>query len=183
MKTTQLKLLTAVLLTATTFAAQAADRCYPLVGALRLDMDPTCQVATEYPGNAFLKAPNTCHRTTVTGLGKGFSGLTVETVFGADQGHTMTPGSANEQQVPPVPDGTSPIPYTRRFFTGRTIIKSGNDALYGADAGVMGAKGLSEQILLVGGTGRFNGASGHIYAFGNYLGNWGAYIGELCLPR
>ncbi|WP_137938575.1 hypothetical protein [Chitinivorax sp. B] len=181
MKKVHRQLITAFTLVASAASVQAADRCQSLVGAVRLDLDTTCKVAEEYPGHAFLRAPGTCFKTTVTGLGNGFSGLTAETVFGADQNHTMTPGSANEQQVPPVPDGSA-VPYTRRFITGRTIIKSGDSALYGADAGVTGAKGSTEQILLVGGTGKFKGASGYIYAFGNYIGNWGVYVGELCRP-
>ena len=163
------------------FQTYAASSCQALLGLIRLDADATCTITTAYPGNAYLGAPGTCFKARLSGLGSGYAGLTSETVFGIDQGHTAMPGGAIENNVQPIPDG-SPIPFTRRFITGRTVIQTSAGNLYSADAGVVSANGTAEQAVITGGTGKYAGASGHIYALGNYIGQWSTYMGQLCLP-
>ncbi|MEW9897757.1 hypothetical protein ABWL39_03865 [Chitinivorax sp. PXF-14] len=158
----------------------AANNCQALLGLIRLDADATCTITTAYPGNAYLGAPGTCFKARITGLGSGYAGLTSETVFGVDQGHTAMPSGAIENNVQPIPDG-SPVPFTRRFITGRTVIRTAAGNLYSADAGVVSSSGTAEQAVITGGTGKYAGATGYIYALGNYIGQWGTYLGQLCL--
>lgn len=170
-----------------TIPALAAETCRPVFGLIQLTPDADCQVVKAYPGNAYLGAqrvPGTCFKTQALGLGNGFSGLTMESVFGLDQGHTTTPGVLNEKDAPPLPSDM-PLPQTRQMFTGRTVIKTAQGDIYSADAGTMSAKGSTEQAIIVGGTGRYQRATGHIYAFGDYIGSgkWGTYTGQLCTPR
>ena len=61
---------------------------------LALGSNATCTITTAYPGNAYLGAPGTCFKARITGLGSGYAGLTSETVFGVDQGHTAMPSGA-----------------------------------------------------------------------------------------
>lgn len=181
------KLIAAVLLTHAAVLANAASSCRPILGKIQLTADPDCAVIQAYPGNAYLGAqrvPGTCFKTLALGLGTGYSGLTMEAVFGADQGQTATPGVLNEKDAPPLPGG-QPIPQTRQLFTGRTVIKTPRGDIFTADAGTLSASGSSEQAMIVGGSGRYQHASGHLYAFGDYIGagKWGSYIGQICTPR
>ncbi|MBB5018471.1 hypothetical protein HNQ59_001760 [Chitinivorax tropicus] len=163
--------------------AQAAPSCQTLFGGVQMLPDPACKIAQEYPGNLYLGmqgAPNSCFSIKLSNLGDGFAGLTLEQMVGANQARSMTPGALNEREAPPMP---SPMPQTRLLFTGRTIIKTADGNLFGAEAGAMGTTGATEQSLIVGGTGKYAGATGTIYAYGDYIGNgkWGIYVGELCV--
>ncbi|WP_137938284.1 hypothetical protein [Chitinivorax sp. B] len=179
---TYTKFATALLLTGVALSASAAEFCRPLIGAVHLEPDADCKVAEAYPGNAYLKQPNTCFKTTVTGLGRGYSGLTMESVMGVDQGRTVTPNVANEKEAPPM-TGALPIPQTRQFFTGRTVLKTFWGDIYAAEAGVQSAKGMTEQAIIVGGTGHYKNARGYMTIFGNYVGGWGTHVGEICTSR
>lgn len=176
----------ALLLSPLALPGLAAESCRPVFGLIQLTADADCQVVQAYQGYAYLgaqKVPGTCFKTQLLGLGSGFSGMTVEAMFGVDLGHTATPGVLNEKDAPPLPSSQA-IPQTRQMFTGRTVLKTAFGELYSADAGTQSVRGATEQALIVGGSGRYQHATGHIYAFGDYVGSgkWGSYAGEICTP-
>ncbi|PHV10044.1 hypothetical protein [Chitinimonas sp. BJB300] len=160
---------------------QAAEICRPVYGVIQLRPDALCQITKIYKGNAYLEN-GFCFKTVAVGLGSGYSGLTKEAAFGVDNVQNITPSILNEKEAPPMP---SPIVQTRQMFTGRTVLTTRDGNIYSADAGTMSVKGSTEQAIIVGGTGRYHGASGYIYAFGDYIGTgkWGTYTGQVCVPR
>jgi hypothetical protein len=166
--------------------AQAAPTCIPLAGFVRLDPEPpgTCTIAVRYSGYAYIGAPDTCFSVKIRGpfgfavIGTGSSGLTFETVGGFAGG--VTPASLNEFGVPVFTDGLGT--QTRRFFSARSAIDMFGGTLFTADAGVLSGAGVSEQLLVTGGTGPWVGATGAIYPRGNIIQQWGAFNGQVCKP-
>jgi hypothetical protein len=172
---------------ALTAFAQAAPVCIPLAGFVRLDPDPSCLIATKYPGNAYIGAPGTCFSVRVLGpfgfpIGAGSSGLTLE-------GHIsplfpsagVTPAILKESGLPSFIDEFG-LPETRRFFTARSAIDLFGGRLFSADAGVIGPGGATEQLQITRGAGPWVGATGAIYPHGNIIGNWGPFNGQVCKP-
>jgi hypothetical protein len=164
--------------------AQAAPVCIPLAGFVRLDPDPSCLIATKYPGNAYIGLPGTCFSVTLLGplgfpvIGRGSSGLTNEGLSGFAGG--FTPAAAQESGVPTFTDGLGT--QTRRFFTARSAINLLGTTFFSADAGVLAGAGVTEQLLITNGTGAWAGATGAIYPRGNIIGNWGPFNGQVCKP-
>ncbi|MGQ5521741.1 hypothetical protein ACUHMQ_00610 [Chitinimonas sp. PSY-7] len=171
--------------------AQATGRCFPVFGTIQLIPDPQCQIITAYPGNNYLgskenkdpAAPPVCFKTIASGLGTGFSGLTIEPVLGIDRVQTATPSTLEEKDIPPIPSAKAT--QTRQMFTGRTVLNTPYGKIFSAEAGAMSGVGSTEQAIIVDGRGYFAGATGHIYAFGDFIGinKKGSYVGEICLKR
>ncbi|WP_137937251.1 hypothetical protein [Chitinivorax sp. B] len=178
----KMKLLGIVLLSGLGVSVQAAEMCRDITGTIKLDLDATCKIVTEYPGNAYLgpRVPNSCYKTTLSGIGTGFTGLTAETAFGSNQGQLLTPAIINEKAVPPLPGGT--IPQTRRLFTSRTIIKTPLGNIISAEVGASMVYGTSTQSVIVDGTGPYKKAKGYLQAMGNFIGTGqaGKYYGRIC---
>lgn len=68
-------------------------------------------------------------------------------------------------------------------FTARSALKIYGDLVFTADTGITANGSSIEQLNITGGSGKFAGASGTLYAFGDLLGSGGRYKGELCLPE
>lgn len=172
------------LLGGVTLSSQA-QTCSPLLGLMKLTPDLNCQVASEVAGVAFLGAPGTCFSVVVKGLlpGSGYSGLTLESSISPVTGSVaQSPAIFNEHAVPPITDEFNLVE-TRRVFTARSAISLPGGKVYTADMGVIGLGASTEQLIITGGEGRYQHASGVIYAFNNVIGQWGPFQGKLCTAQ
>lgn len=170
-----------VLLSAGITGAQA-QTCIPMAGWVKLTPDPACQVSQLVSGVAFLGAPETCFSVTVTGLlkGSGHAGLTLETMIGPITGSVaQSPTVLNETGVTAVTNEFNLLE-TRRVFTARSVIAFPAGRIFTADAGVMGAGAGTEQLVVTGGDGAYQNATGTLYSFNTVIGQWGPYQGKLC---
>lgn len=162
-----------------------AQTCTPIGGWVKLTPDPACQVSQQIAGAAFLGAPGTCFSVAVTGLlrGAGYAGLTLETMIGPITGSVaQSPTVLNEAGVAAVTDEFN-LPETRRVFSARSAISFPGGRVFTADVGVIGAGAATEQLIVTGGDGVYQNASGVIYAFNSVIGQWGPFQGKLCLAN
>ncbi len=160
-------------------AQPAAAGCFPVFGTVRLTPDATCQIAAKHPqgplfvGTFGLNAPTPlCFSVELKGVpsGTGYAGLTFE-----------LPGTPVTLAEAGVPDGDG-LPGTRVLFTARSALDLPGGRVYTADAGVIYEERSVEQLVITGGTGSYDGASGVIVARGKIIGSWGPFSGEFCLP-
>jgi hypothetical protein len=148
-----------------------AATCIPLSGFVRLDPDPNCRIVDRIPTAPF---NGECYSVSLRGpigtalIGSGSAGLTSESILNGGG----TPSAFNETGF-----GVS-----RQFFTARSAINILGGQIFTSDAGVRGALGATEQLLVVGGTGFWANASGAIYARGNIVQNWGPFNAQVCRP-
>lgn len=159
-----------------------AETCIPLMGLVKLTPDLSCQVSRHVSGAAFLGAPGTCFSVAVTGTvqGSGFAGMTLETAISPVTGAVgHAPAVLNEGGVTPTTNEFN-MPETRRIFTARSYLALPGGHIYTADAGVIGAGSGTEQLLVTGGDGIYQNASGAIYAFNQTPGKWGPFQGKIC---
>lgn len=171
------------LLSSVALTAQA-QTCLPLGGVMKLTPDASCQISHEVTGVAFLGAPGTCFAVEVKGLipGTGYAGMTVENMLSlVTGGLAPAPAILNESGLPATTDELN-LPETRRLFTARSAISLSGGHVYTIDAGVLGFGAATEQLIVAGGDGKYQNASGIIYTFNNVIGQWSPYQGKLCLP-
>ncbi|GAB4257360.1 MAG: hypothetical protein Kow0092_04160 [Deferrisomatales bacterium] len=180
------------LLTSLWAAPAPAQECRRLFGYVRLQADPGCGILEAYPqedpqGPVFLAAlgvPNACFTVRVLGPtpGTGFAGLTSEPAVHALQGEAValgTPVVLDEQGA----SGRADEPGTRRFFTARSVLDLPGGSVYTADAGVSGGDGAVEQLLVVDGTGAYEGAEGTLTVLGDATAGWTFLKGTVCVPE
>lgn len=159
-----------------------AQTCIPMAGLVKLTPDLTCQVSQSVSGVAFLGAPGTCFSVAVRGLmrGNGHAGMTLETLVGPVTGSVaQLPAVLNEGGLDAATNEYN-LPETRRVFTARSVISFPRGRIFTADVGVIGAGAATEQLIITGGDGAFQNATGAIYSFNNVLGQWGPFQGKLC---
>ena len=170
-----------MLLSACMTGAQA-QTCIPMAGFVKLTPDPACQVSQHISGAAFLGAPGTCFNVAVTGLlkGSGHAGFTLETMMSPITGSVaQSPAVLNEGGLIAATDEFNLLE-TRRIFTARSVISFPGGRIFTSDVGVIGAGAGTEQLIVTGGDGVYQNASGTIYSFNNVLGQWGPFQGKLC---
>lgn len=159
-----------------------AQTCIPLAGLVKLSPDPNCTVTQHISGVAFLGAPGTCFTVSVTGLLKatGYAGLTLETLISPITGSVaQSPVVLNEAGLTPITNEFNLLE-TRRLFTARSVISFASGRIFTADAGVIGGKAGTEQLIITGGDGLYENASGELYSFNTVIGKWGPFQGKLC---
>ncbi len=182
--------------------AQAAPTCTAVVGFVRLDPDPACSITTKYSGPNYLVASGAvppaavCFSVSIRGpfgqrlIGTGSAGLTSEGLISPLASSAgVTPSVINESGVTSAIDEFG-LPETRRFFTARSAIDFMGGRLFTADAGIIGQSsagrpgvpGSTEQLVITGGTGPWQGATGMFYASGDLIQNWGLLYGHACKP-
>ena len=159
-----------------------AQTCIPMAGFVKLTPDLTCQISQHISGAAFLGAPGTCFTVAVTGLlkGSGYAGSTLETTISPITGSVAhSPAVLNEAGLTPTTNEFNLLE-TRRVFTARSVISFPRGRIFTSDVGVIGAGAATEQLLVTGGDGIYQNASGAIYSFNNVIGKWGPFQGKLC---
>lgn len=159
-----------------------AQTCTPLAGLVKLTPDLTCKVTQHISGAAFLGAPGTCFTVALRGTvsGSGYAGLTSETMISpVVPGVAHSPAILNEPGLTPTPNEFG-LPETRRVFTSRSVISLPGGRVFTADAGVIGRNAAAEQLIVSGGDGIYQNASGIAYAFNNVIGQWSPITGKLC---
>ena len=159
-----------------------AQTCIPLAGFVKLTPDLTCQVSQHISGTAFLGAPGTCFTVSMIGLlkGSGYAGLTLETLISPITGGVAhVPAVLNEAGVAPTTNEFN-LPETRRVFSARSVLSLPGGRIFTSDVGVIGAGAATEQLLVTGGEGVYQNATGAIYSFNNVVGKWGPFQGKLC---
>lgn len=112
--------------------------------------------------------------------GNGHAGMTLETLVGPVTGSVaQLPAVLNEGGLDAATNEYN-LPETRRVFTARSVISFPRGRIFTADVGVIGAGAATEQLIITGGDGAFQNATGAIYSFNNVLGQWGPFQGKLC---
>lgn len=167
-------------------AAASAATCKPLAGFVRLVPETACTITSRYPGNAYLAKAGTCFSAslldmTLTNMGTGFSGLTIEkTVSPILPANASTPAVLHERSVPAFTDEFG-LAESRRFFTARSaiVMADGLGTIYTADAGVIHGTASTEELVIVGGTGAYTYATGSIFAWGKMINGWAQFDGKI----
>lgn len=171
-------------------ADQPAETCEKLSGFVRLEVDLSCAIKDIYPGPRYLGAPGTCFTLSVFGQppfeeARGVAGLTSEIALSPltppSGVAALTPLMLVELGVPWTPTELN-VPESRRFFTARSVIfgADGKSKVFTADAGVSGAAGALEQLVITRGEGMFANATGHVSVVGNAVGGYVPFTGQLC---
>ncbi len=162
-------------------------RCNLVSGSVILVPDAGCDIKKAYPGFAYVGLPGTCFSASMT-MGKqkfsGVAGLTTEAVthpLEGSQSQRGTPAMLKEESLPAVTNEFGFVE-SRRLFTGRTALSLAGGKVYTADAGVAAGASSTEQMLITGGSGVYEGATGTIYASGDLVGKGGEYFGKICTP-
>lgn len=159
-----------------------AQTCIPMVGFVKLTPDLACEVSQHISGAAFLGAPGTCFSVAVTGLlkGSGYAGLTLETLISPITGSVaQSPVVLNEGGLVATTDEFNLLE-TRRVFTARSVISFPRGRIFTSDVGVIGAGAGTEQLIVIGGDGIYQNATGALYSFNTVVGQWGPFQGKLC---
>ena len=160
-----------------------ADSCTPIGGFVKLTPDLTCKVTQYISGAAFLGAPGTCFTVALKGTisGSGYAGLTSETMISpVVPGVAHSPAILNEPGLTPTPNEFG-LPETRRVFTSRSVISLPGGRVFTVDAGVIGKNAAAEQLIVSGGEGVYQNASGIVYSINNVIGQWSPVAGKLCI--
>ncbi len=193
MKSYSVGIVSAALLAFTTLPSYAGT-CHSVAGVVTSFPDPACQVENEFPQDQadwYLPGvPNKDRCFTVIGLGtaafRGAAGLTTVPVADVNGGVITTPLG-----FPPVP----PFPNSDRGnltgFTSQAVLtgrlKGLRGSLYTKDTGYIvpdpdPATGawVGQVLIIVGGTGGFENATGTISVAGKEVGGWANYSGFVC---
>lgn len=160
-----------------------AQTCLPLAGLVKLTPDLSCTISQHVSGVALLGAPGTCFSVAITGpmQGSGFAGMTLDTMISPITGAVgQSPAVLNESGVTPTTNEFN-MPETRRVFTARSYIALPGGHIYSADVGVIGAGASTEQLLITGGDGAYQNATGVIYVFNQVIGKWAPFQGKVCI--
>lgn len=171
-------------------ADEAAQSCEIVSGFVRLDPDPACAIKDVYPGPRYFGVPGTCFTISVKSQGpfkgaRGVAGLTTELAlapltppFGVA---ALTALMLVETGVPWTPTEFG-VPESRRFITARSVIitADGKSKVFTADAGIVGAAGAVEQLVITRGEGDFANSSGQVSVVGNSIRNYAPFTGQIC---
>lgn len=168
------------------FSTSVYAECYQLYGHIQLEESELCEGPDQDPDEPYIGTEGTCFKVNCIGnaLFHGSAGLTFSPVTSAVQGETSTPLSFSL-------DGRRA---GLQFFTSRSYLKgiilTRNGILIGsiktADTGTMDrSDGMGAEILLIqGGKGDFENASGRILVYGPEIApGWATYKGKVCIDE
>jgi hypothetical protein len=171
----------------------AGAACQDVVGLVRLTPDFSCNVVAAHPpGPVFLGSPAApispqlgplCYAVQISSIGllrgaSGFSGLTAEAAASiAGAGVAVSPLALFEAGPPP---NAAP---TRTLLSARSVLRAADgSSVFTADLILNSGASVVEQLVVIGGSGSFTGASGQVAVIGNSIGQFAPFRGQICRP-